>query len=253
MESTGKRHHYPELDSTNRVALDMLRRGTGDGGTVITAERQLAGRGQHERSFVSPTGGLYASFILDVDLPIEHRSLVTLATGVACGRVLEWQGLDRVLLKWPNDLMFAEKKLGGILVESSLSADAATSIPLVIGIGLNVNSSSADFAPPLAETVTTLKDCTGKEHCLEDLLDKILWEVQHSIETLGRNPAMILDLWHLRDYLGGRQVVHRQGERSTVGTGLGIDRSGRYVIKDASGFLHRVLSGTLRVYSRSKR
>jgi BirA family transcriptional regulator, biotin operon repressor / biotin---[acetyl-CoA-carboxylase] ligase len=235
--------HFHEVDSTNRVAMELVRSGR-HGRLVITATRQQAGRGQYDRLFQSPPGGFYASYINRVDLDPSQLPMATLAVGVACGRVLEWNGLDRVHLKWPNDLYYRGRKIGGILVES-IAVESPEHPILVIGIGLNINSCALDFPVELRRQVTTLKDSTGRECSLERIRQQLWNELPVVLVSLARNPSLILDLWRPRDYLMGRMVHHVAGDKVTIGTGLGIDNQGQYIVKDGAGFLHRIFSGSL--------
>jgi len=122
---------FSEVDSTNRVAADLVRGGAGDG-LVVVADHQTAGRGRRGRSWESrPGSSLLASVILR---PVP--GLVTLAAGLAAAEACEAVAGVAALLKWPNDVMGPKGKLGGIL--SEVVGDA-----VVVGVGLNLG-----WAPP---------------------------------------------------------------------------------------------------------
>ena len=76
-------HYYPQLDSTSRVAKDLLQQGAA-AGTVVLAAQQSAGRGQYDRTFASPPGGLYFSLILYPEIQAQEAAMVTLAAGLGC-------------------------------------------------------------------------------------------------------------------------------------------------------------------------
>ena len=117
---------FAEVDSTNRVAADLVRRGAGDG-LVVGADHQTSGRGRRGRTWESrPGSALLVSVVLRPVPP-----LVTLAAGVAAAEACEAVAAAAVRLKWPNDLLSGDAKLGGILAE--LVGDAA-----VVGLGLNL-------------------------------------------------------------------------------------------------------------------
>ncbi|MGI8806654.1 MAG: biotin--[acetyl-CoA-carboxylase] ligase [Acidimicrobiales bacterium] len=122
---------FPEIDSTNRLAAELARDGAPDG-LVVGADHQTAGRGRRGRTWESrPGSALLVSVVLR---PVP--ALVTLAAGVAAAEACEAVAGVPARLKWPNDVMSAAGKLGGIL--SELVGDAA-----VVGLGLNLS-----WAPP---------------------------------------------------------------------------------------------------------
>jgi BirA family biotin operon repressor/biotin-[acetyl-CoA-carboxylase] ligase len=110
-------HHFAIVDSTNSIALDLARQGAAQG-TVVHADQQTGGRGRNGRQFCSPPGGLYFSVILRPELELVDFPLLTLAAGVGLCRGISKTTGVQLQLKWPNDLYFADKKLGGILTES---------------------------------------------------------------------------------------------------------------------------------------
>jgi len=136
-------HVYETLPSTNQHAWTVVEQGHG-AGTVVIAAQQTAGRGQRGRTWVSPPGGLYLSLVLEPNLPVSDRLLLTLATAWGVKTSLANLGIP-LQLKWPNDLVSEGDKVGGILVESRLGTSAtettAASIPclktVVVGLGLN--------------------------------------------------------------------------------------------------------------------
>lgn len=108
--------YHPLLDSTNRLAKELAWQGAAPG-TVVQAAQQSAGRGQYERSFLSPLGGLYFSLILRPTLQAQEVAMVTLAAGLGCRDAISDQCQLRTRIKWPNDLYCKEKKIAGILSE----------------------------------------------------------------------------------------------------------------------------------------
>ena len=133
--------HIEELaliDSTNSELLRRAAAGNFAHGHVLIAQAQSAGRGRSNRQWISPagdaqSGNLYLSMMLELPNPIAQIAPLTLALGVAARRAI---ALDRVQLKWPNDLQIAGKKLGGILLEVAKTLPGASQ--LVAGIGINI-------------------------------------------------------------------------------------------------------------------
>jgi BirA family transcriptional regulator, biotin operon repressor / biotin---[acetyl-CoA-carboxylase] ligase len=133
---------FSEIDSTNRYLLDAARSGAPEG-TVVFADHQTAGRGRLDRRWEAPPGdNLLVSFLVRPSLAVEELHLcsaaVALAAADACARVA---GLAPDL-KWPNDLVVGERKLGGILAEvvpgGPAGSTGAAEVGVVVGLGLNV-------------------------------------------------------------------------------------------------------------------
>ncbi len=130
-------HSFETVSSTQRVARDLLRAGEASVGHIVVANRQTAGRGRLGREWSSPPGGLYATFI------VPNADLLALRAGVATARALESIGAA-ARLKWPNDLVVGERKLGGILIET----DGAVAR---IGVGINMSASPVPGATSLSD------------------------------------------------------------------------------------------------------
>ncbi len=134
-----------ETTSTNDVARDQGRRGE-PAGFVIAASRQTAGRGRLGRAWESPPGsGLYVSILLRPDLHAGETSRLPILASVAAVDAVEAVTGTRPQIKWPNDLLLGERKLGGLLVETEMAGSRLAFA--VIGIGLNVRHAAGDFSP----------------------------------------------------------------------------------------------------------
>lgn len=157
---------FPAVGSTNDVALDAAQAGQ-DPGLVVSAGIQTAGKGQSARDWESNPGGLWASVILDVDPPGPMRGLIPLAVGCAICRALDDLGAE-VQLRWPNDLMRGDDKLGGILVETRSTREALDVV--VAGMGLNVVNE-----PPVAdaENLADLFPTPSPEDVLAAVLERL--------------------------------------------------------------------------------
>ncbi|WP_155523474.1 biotin--[acetyl-CoA-carboxylase] ligase [Nodosilinea nodulosa] len=126
-------HWVEQVDSTNRSLAAMMAAGA-PAGTVLVASSQQAGRGQWGRQWQSPPGGVYLSLGLKPDLPAHRSPYLTLASAWGVATSLVNLGLP-VQVKWPNDLVAAGKKLGGVLAETHLEGGRVQTV--VIGLGLN--------------------------------------------------------------------------------------------------------------------
>ncbi|HEX2048230.1 MAG TPA: biotin--[acetyl-CoA-carboxylase] ligase [Acidimicrobiales bacterium] len=170
---------FAEVDSTNRVAVDLVRAGAPDG-VVVVADHQTAGRGRGGRTWESPPG---ASLLVSVVLR-PAPALVTLAAGVAAAEACEAVTGTPVRLKWPNDLLAVDsRKLGGILSEL---VDGAA----VVGLGVNLA-----WAPPGAASLGGAVDRDALLEAWLDALDRpgdVLGRYRGRCATLGRRVLVAL-------------------------------------------------------------
>lgn len=139
---TGPLHPFETLPSTNQMAWTFAKQGAA-AGTAVLALEQTAGRGQWGKQWLSSRGGLYLSVILPPDLPVEWAAQLTLITawGVATAlrripsRLSRTEATLPIQLKWLNDLVVGNQKLGGILTETRVQHDRITQA--VVGVGIN--------------------------------------------------------------------------------------------------------------------
>ncbi len=145
--------HIDRVSSTQDVAKKTNSMSLG---TVVVADVQDQGRGQHGHEWISPRGGLYASMVL------RNDPLISVRVGVAVARALKKLEID-AYLKWPNDVVVAGKKIAGILIEAK--GEAA-----VVGIGLNI-----DTSPLPGSTCVTdqTKLPTSRDQLLRCILDRL--------------------------------------------------------------------------------
>ena len=236
------------VGSTNDVARDLAAQGA-PSGTLVLAEEQLAGRGQLGRAWASPAGlGLWLSLVVRRPPPAA-QPLLPLLAGLSAARALdEFLGAGRVRIKWPNDLLVDDRKLGGILCEGVWSA--GTPAFVVVGLGLNVLHAAGDFPPELRDAATSLRlagaDAPGLRRAAADLL------LPRFAADLARapvlSPAALREL-AARDALLGRpvRVGGAAGEPALRGVAEGIAGDGRLRVRDARGRLHPVGAGSVRL------
>ena len=247
-------HPVEEVGSTQDLAATLASAGS-PGGTVVVADRQVAGRGRVGRSWDDrPDGGTLAlTVLLDVGSQVpdaDPLGLVPHALGLAvlraCGRTIP--GLRGLRLKWPNDVVrrasprAAPRKLCGILVEreriASLSGPRDV---LLCGIGVNV-----DLGQGGGEDRTCLQALAGRRPDGTALLASLFGELDEAIVLLGRDPSAILDRYRsVSDTIGREIRAEPAGGAPIVGLAEDVDAAGRLVVTTAAG-RHAILSGTVR-------
>lgn len=149
--------YVPGVSSTQDLARHLAARGWPDG-TVVVADYQFAGRGRQGRSWWAPRGtALLFSLLTRPALHARRASQLTMAAAVAAAEGLESLGCKDVAVKWPNDLYVQGRKIGGILLETQISANAPEVELAIVGVGINL---TVDFSerPELQATATSLHE-----------------------------------------------------------------------------------------------
>jgi BirA family biotin operon repressor/biotin-[acetyl-CoA-carboxylase] ligase len=174
----------------------------------------------------------------------EHATLITLLSAIACTYALRKTTGLSISVKWPNDLMTADRKLGGILTEMKITGKNI--IVAVIGVGINVNIESHDFPEEIRSTATSVKIETGERVMRERIVAEILNETDSWYKVLqaGRSKEIISEWQQLSSTLG-RQVLVTTGQETYTGSAEGIDDRGMLLIRLPSGEIKRISSGDL--------
>jgi BirA family biotin operon repressor/biotin-[acetyl-CoA-carboxylase] ligase len=133
-----------EVDGTNAEAMRRVLRGE-RGPLWIMADRQTAGRGRSGRTWGSSPGNLFATYVAEIDAPLAKAAQLSIVAGLAVFDAISRAGdVPGLRLKWPNDILVGQAKLGGILVESTSRPPQPGTIVLT-GIGLNLVSAPQDL------------------------------------------------------------------------------------------------------------
>ncbi len=232
-----------EIDSTNDEAVRQLASGR-QGPFVVLARRQTRGRGRFGRTWQSDkVGNLYASFGFRPQLSPEKMQTFTLWMGVSvCGLVAELSKTPPGL-KWPNDLLFGNRKAGGMLTEARMDSDMIRD--LVFGIGLNVNVACDTLAAEVAKRATSLAEQATGPVDLNRFAAALITRVVQSYDAFidGSYRETFADLWHRFDILRGKNIAVIQGACRFTGTAAGVDDEGALLLRSESGSIHRFRAG----------
>ena len=240
-------HSFSTIDSTNEEAkrhIDKL-----VDGAVLVAESQTGGKGRLDRSFYSPTGGIYFSLILKPDFLPQEASKCTLMAAVAVAKAMRTLGYE-VGIKWPNDILSKRgKKLAGILTEMSAELDRINYI--VIGIGINANIHQAEFPEDLQHKASSLMEEFNQGHEISrlTLLKEVLRELDRSyLEVQAKGFSDILDEWKKLSYTLHHkvEVVESLPKNSFKGMAMDISDDGGLLV-DYEGKLVEVIAGDVSI------
>ena len=188
-------HHT--IGSTMDAARDLARDGATEG-LVVVAEEQTKGRGRFNRTWVSPPGlNLYLTVLLRPTR--EQLAYMNMAATLAVCETAREIAAVQPVVKWPNDVRIADRKLAGILIETAF--DGSSLDHALVGIGVNVNL-DVDEHPEIADTATSLRSAAGREFDRSEVLQALL----------GR-----LDAWYARVTAGERLTAQWSASLETLG------------------------------------
>lgn len=220
-----------ECASTNAEVAGRAAAGAASG-TAIVCELQRAGRGRRGAGWYSGLGtSLTASVLWRFERGTAGLSGLPLAVGVACARALERLGASGVGLKWPNDIVRGDGKLGGILVE--VAGDAHASAAAVIGVGINVRLPAA-AKRAIGRPVADLDGAIGSRNALAA---RLLAEIAAAAaEFAHAGFGAFREEWLRRHAWQGRRVRVLAPSRRTVdGVAAGVADDGALIVETARG------------------
>jgi BirA family biotin operon repressor/biotin-[acetyl-CoA-carboxylase] ligase len=247
-------HHvyiFGTVDSTNRVLARLASRGAAEG-TVVLAEAQTAGRGRHGSAWFSPeAANLYVSVLFRPRIAPRELPLFAPIASLALAETVWLEGVP-ARIKWPNDVVVRDRKLGGVLVEAPVIGHRVACV--ILGIGVNLNVEPAELAAGLgdtAEAAVSLRDALGREVDRNVFAAALLSRLEKWHHTfLTRGPDAVRATWQARDALRGRRLEARTSDTVCQGWGRGIDADGSLLVEDDSGRVQHILAGAVRVLDR---
>jgi len=235
-------------ESTNTVAKDYLRTGSAEV-VVVVSKTQTGGVGRHERFWFSPEGGLFMSIAIRNNLLSGNYPLVGILAGCASAAVIRDLFDISVNVKWPNDIMVNELKLGGIL--SELITEDNEVLGVVIGIGINQNVSIDMFPSEFRVQSTSILNEVGHHTSIERLISGIVNAFDSRFDIFKNEESFdsIMSEWNELCGTIGRtvQVFPVDESKPTItGKAIGISNDGSLIVVTASGDQILVNSGEVR-------
>ena len=221
--------HIEQIDSTNAY-LQRQQSETDIRNWVVSAGEQTAGKGMGSNGWESEVGkNLTFSLALDVSfLPAERQFLLSEAVALGiydplCSLVSK----EKLLIKWPNDIYFENRKLAGILINSTIKSNKMD--VSIIGIGLNINQMQFKDWPthPIS-----LKQITGKDYDLQPLLEQVVESIYNKVETLKTGANAIENEYLQRLYRYRTWADYEVDGKVLQLFIMGIDAFGRLMLVD---------------------
>ncbi len=238
---------YNEIDSTNTEAKRVAKDGAPHG-TVLVAGQQTAGRGRLGRQFSSPQGmGVYLSAILRPNCSAQELMHLTCATAVTTCKAIQNACGFIPQVKWINDLVYAGRKLGGILTELSINSTTGLVDYAIVGIGINCQQKTEDFPEELRDMAISISEITNAP-CppakVAAALTEALYELSLSLIT---EKATLMNEYKQLCLTLGKEILLVRGEDKFYATALDLDENGCLIVRHTDGATETISSGEVSV------
>ena len=221
--------YFDSIDSTNTKAQELAEKGY-PSGTLVVADKQIAGKGRRGRNWESPSGcGIFMTLMLKPDINPNNASMLTLVSALAVAKALaDITGKD-AKIKWPNDIVIDGRKVCGILTEMSAQFDYINNI--IIGIGINVNNSS--FPEEISATASSLRLLSGgKKYRRAEIIEKIMeyFEKYYSIFLETEDLSALVNEYDAMLVNMKKQVKVLDPKEPFEGKAMGITKTGELIV-----------------------
>lgn len=233
---------FNDLPSTNDYLLNNAEH-FAHTTVACLAEQQIAGRGRLGRTWVSPhAANIYLSLLWHFRLNINQLAGLNMVIGISIIEAIQSIiTVPNLMLKWPNDIYWYDKKLGGILIDVAGEADGISSV--VIGIGINVNmptDASNDIHKPWVDLHTITQQTISRNQLAGALLDHLykdltLFQREHTIAFISK--------WKQLDYLAGKHITINVNEKTQQGIAQGVDEQGQLLLQTNKNTIIKIAAG----------
>lgn len=233
-------HLFTEIDSTNYFLKNLPITNKLE---LCCAEQQTQGRGRFGRIWHSPFAeNIYCSSRWQLDCDLAQLSGLSLVTSLAIISFLKSIIVtDDLKIKWPNDILWHDKKLCGNLIE--IIAESNGRVQIIIGIGLNVNTDTVN-SPLEDKPWCSLYEISGQYFNRNELISKLILTLKDYLaQFVSAGLGSFLDEWRQADYLYQKNIQVTQFSEIISGRALGINDTGQLILEDNSGKKHMLSSG----------
>ena len=214
--------------------------------SVVIADSQTAGRGRHERKWISPPSkNLYFNILLPLKtLPLKYAPSFMQVAAITISEIFQEMGADSIHVKWPNDIWSNKEKLGG-MVSEILSVQG--NYKMSLGIGLNINTTIEDLSV-IDRPTTSLSILLKRKIHRDVLLNKILAALKNAFTVfLEKQLTPWIEAWKEMDAFIGKPSRITEGNKSISGKVLDIASDGSLIFEKSDGEIISVYSGDLEI------
>ncbi len=218
---------FNKIESTQIFAKTLIKEQKNVDGTIIITEEQTFGRGRLHRKWISPKGGVWLSIIIQKKIPLSLIEGFSVRFGIKLIRELRKLTNASFQIKWPNDIILNNRKLGGILIDISSQDDLLKH--LILGVGINVNI--LDFPDEIKEIASSMRNELNKEFSLNDIEQAIINSYQELITELVTDKLEVIsEIWKKYSFTYKTKIKIQIDDQQIVGKEIGITETGNLLL-----------------------
>lgn len=226
---------FDSIDSTNKYLKSKINEK--NYGTIVISNEQTNGYGKNDRQFISNKDtGVYMSILINPNCLIEESLKITILTSVAVlSAIKSVYNLD-VKLKWVNDIILNDLKVGGILCESQINLNNNIIDNMIVGIGINVKE--FEFPPSLKNIATSIENNTNIKISRNELISEII----NFFDLYFIKKANYIDLYKENSYVLGKDITVIQNDKQFYAKAIDIDDSGSLIVQEQEKIIKLISS-----------
>jgi len=232
------------IDSTNDWLKEKFLQGNCIEGDLVWVNDQTNGRGQRDNRWISAAGKnlTFSLFKVFGKLLVRDQFLINCSVTLAILMALKEINIPDLSLKWPNDILSGNKKIGGVLIENFVRGERFSGT--IVGVGLNVNQDNFDLFPK-ASSILML---TQKEQHLDELLKRILEKFNDFFEQCkSENKIELINQYQANLYMNDQWVVFENSDSTLKGKIKGVNSKGKIKIEKENGTVEYFSGGSLKL------
>ena len=226
---------FDSIDSTNKHLKSKINEK--NYGTIVISNEQTNGYGKSNREFLSNKDiGIYMSILINPNCLIEESLKITILTSVAVLSAIKSVCNLDVKLKWVNDIILNDLKVGGILCESQINLNTNIIDNMIVGIGINVKN--FEFPPSLKNIATSIENNTN----FKISRNKLISEIINFFDLYFIEKTNYIDLYKENSYVLGRDIKVIQNDRQFFAKAIDIDNNGSLIVQEQEKIIKLISS-----------
>lgn len=226
---------FDSIDSTNKYLKSKINEK--NYGTIVISNEQTNGYGKNDRQFISNKDiGIYMSILINPNCLIEESLKITILTSVAVLSAIKSVCNLDVKLKWVNDIILNDLKVGGILCESQINLNTNIIDNMIVGIGINVKE--FEFPPSLKNITTSIENNTNIKVSRNALISEII----NFFDLYFIKKANYIDLYKENSYVLGKDITVIQNDKQFYAKAIDIDDSGSLIVQEQEKIIKLISS-----------
>lgn len=226
---------FDSIDSTNKYLKSKINEK--NYGTIVISNEQTNGYGKSNREFLSNKDiGIYMSILINPNCLIEESLKITILTSVAISSAIKSICNLDVKLKWVNDIILNDLKVGGILCESQINLNNNIIDNMIVGIGINVKE--FEFPTSLKNIATSIENNTNIKVSRNALISEII----NFFDLYFIEKANYIDLYKENSYVLGKDIKVIQNDKQFYAKAIDIDDNGSLIVQEQEKIIKLISS-----------